>query len=164
MPDTTLKKTREGLYKTTSPVQEHVILDAAREILLERVKKEGPVFHQASTVADFVFTALAGEEREVFAVLFLDAQNRLLAFERMFYGSINQSPVFPREILKRALALNSAAVIVAHNHPSGLAVPSSADKSITGLITDALAVCDIRLLDHFIVGESVYSFAEHGDL
>jgi len=99
----------------------------------------------------------------VFAVLFLDAQNRLLRLEEMFRGTLTQTSVYPREVVKRALDLHAAAVILAHNHPSGLAEPSRADEYLTQTLKTALALVDIRVLDHLVVGQSdVVSFAERG--
>jgi len=94
---------------------------------------------------------LSGQEREVFAVLFLTTKHRLIGYEELFYGTIDGASVYPREVVKRALTLNAAAVIIAHNHPSGDATPSQADKKITIRLKDALALVDIRLLDHFVV-------------
>ena len=98
-------------------------------------------------------------------VLFLDAQHRLLAAEELFRGTLAQTSVYPREVVKRALEMNAAAVVFAHNHPSGLAEPSRADELLTGALRNALELVDIRTLDHFIVaGSRVYSFSEHGKL
>jgi DNA repair protein RadC len=102
-------------------------------------------------------------EREVFGCLFLDNRHRLIALEEMFLGTIDGASVHPREVVKRALKLNAAAVILAHNHPSGVAEPSQADELITARIRDALALVDIRVLDHLVVGgTTVTSFAERG--
>lgn len=125
-------------------------------------KRMGVTLNSAAAAADHIMLKLAAFEKEVFHVTFLTSQNTVIADEIMFTGTINSAPVFPREIAKRALQLNAAAVILAHNHPSGVAEPSSADKSITNLICDALNVLDVRVLDHFIVGNGSYSFAEHG--
>jgi DNA repair protein RadC len=99
----------------------------------------------------------------VFLVVFLDAQNRLIAAEEMFRGTLTQTSVYPREIVKRSLAHNAAAVIFAHNHPSGLAEPSRADELLTSTLKQALALVDVKVLDHFVVGvASALSFAERG--
>lgn len=103
--------------------------------------------------ADYLKSRLAHRPREVFAVLFLDTRHRVIAFEEMFYGTLDGASVHPREVVRRALALSAAAVIVAHNHPSGVAEPSTADRHLTRQLTQALALVDIRLLDHFIVGD-----------
>ncbi|MDE1225530.1 DNA repair protein RadC [Vibrio aestuarianus] len=105
---------------------------------------------------------LKHHEREVFAVMFLDNQHRLIAFEELFFGTIDSASVYPREVLKAALKVNAAALIFAHNHPSGDATPSQADKQITQRLKEALALVDIRVLDHIVVGDSAISFAERG--
>lgn len=106
---------------------------------------------------------LGGLPHEVFAVLWLDAQNRLIAYEELFRGTLTQTSVYPREIVKGALARNVAAVILAHNHPSGMPEPSRADEQLTRVLKDALALVDVRVLDHLVVASSgVTSFAERG--
>jgi DNA repair protein RadC len=106
---------------------------------------------------------LAERKAEVFGMLFLNNQHGILAFEELFFGTIDGASVYPRVIAQRALELNAAAVIAVHNHPSGISEPSTADKHITAKIKDALSLLDIRLLDHFIVStHGTYSFAEHG--
>lgn len=112
---------------------------------------------------DFLRLKLAHEPNEVFSVLFLDAQNRVISYQPMFFGSITQTSVYPRVVVKRALELNAAAVILAHNHPSGLVEPSRADELLTQTLKSALAQVDVRVLDHIIVGEGApCSFAERG--
>jgi len=106
---------------------------------------------------------LAARDYEVFLVLFLDAQNRVIKSEEMFRGTLTQTSVYPREIVKRGLFYNAGAVIFAHNHPSGVAEPSHADETLTQSLKQALALVDVRVLDHFIVaGAGVLSFAERG--
>lgn len=106
---------------------------------------------------------MAGLEHEVFAVLFLDAQNRLIRYEELFRGTLTQTSVYPREVLKAALACNAAGVILAHNHPSGFPEPSRADVAITTTLQQALALIDVRVLDHLVVATSgVVSLAERG--
>jgi DNA repair protein RadC len=106
---------------------------------------------------------LAHREHEVFIALFLDAQNRLLAADELFRGTLAQTSVYPREVVKRALAINAGAVIFAHNHPSGIAEPSRSDELLTASLKQALALVDVRVLDHLIVaGNSTVSFAERG--
>jgi DNA repair protein RadC len=141
-------------------------LRAAREIvqrlLLEELRRE-PVLTNPRAVQDYLSTHYHGQEREVFSVLFLDNRHQLIAAEEMFQGTIDGASVHPREVVKRALQQNAAAVILAHNHPSGVAEPSQADELITARIRDALALVDIRVLDHLIVGgATVVSFAERG--
>jgi DNA repair protein RadC len=106
---------------------------------------------------------LATKEHEVFVVLFLDAQNRLIAAEELFRGTLTQTSVYPREVLKRALAHNAAATILAHNHPSGVAEPSIQDQALTRTISEALSLVDVKVLDHFVIaGPHALSFAERG--
>src|SRR5699024_8527544 len=103
------------------------------------------------------------KDREVFCVLFLDTQHRVIAFDEMFYGTLDSASVYPREVVKRALYYNAGAVILAHNHPSGDPEPSDADRRITDRLTEALGLIDIRVLDHFVIGkEPAVSFAERG--
>jgi DNA repair protein RadC len=113
-------------------------------------------------VKDAIQVRLADLEYEVFACLFLDSRHRLIKFEELFRGTIDGAFVYPREVVKAALACNAAAAIFAHNHPSGVAEPSEADKFTTQRLKQALGLIDIRVLDHFVVGDAIYSFAEHG--
>ncbi len=108
---------------------------------------------------------LSNKRSETFACLFLDSRNHVLAFEELFHGTVNHAAVHPREIVRQAIKHNAAALIVAHNHPSGVAVPSNADIQITKIIKQALELIDVRLLDHVIIGKGeAYSFNEHGIL
>jgi DNA repair protein RadC len=126
---------------------------------------ERQCFSSSETTAKFVRAELEQHPAEVFAALFLDTRHRLIRFEKLFFGTIDAAPVYPREVARRALTLNAAAVIVAHNHPSGVAEPSQADQQITWRLRDALALIDVRLLDHFIVGDGApVSLAERGVL
>lgn len=154
---------------TLSPAVTELPLSTQRTIkralfLLEaHLREPGASFTSPGTVSDWLRLRMARLEREVFMVLWLDNQHRLLAHEALFTGSINSTEVHPREIVKAALKHNAAAVLLAHCHPSGNAEPSVADRQITGRIKDALALVEVRVLDHCIVGGmSVYSFAEHG--
>jgi DNA repair protein RadC len=114
-------------------------------------------------VRDYLRLALAGKAYEVFCVVFLDTQHRVLAVEELFRGTLTQTSVYPREVVKRALAHNAAALILAHNHPSGLAEPSRADETLTQALKSALALVDVNIIDHFIVGNGyAMSFAERG--
>ena len=125
------------------------------------VLASGDVMSDTSTVGRFLDRQLAPRQREVFACLFLDARHRLLGFEELFFGSIDRANVYPRELVKRVLAHNAAAVILAHNHPSGMAEPSAADIELTRRLQGLLAELDVRLVDHFVVGRGrVVSFAE----
>lgn len=114
-------------------------------------------------VRDYLCAYFAGQEHESFVTLFLDAQHRLIAAEELFRGTLAQTSVYPREILKRALQVNAAAAMFAHNHPSGVCEPSRADELLTQSLKQALALVDIRVLDHFVVaGNATVSFAERG--
>lgn len=114
-------------------------------------------------VGDYFRVRLRGHPHEVFAVLFLDSRNRMIEFEELFHGSIDGAQVHPREVVRRCLAHNAAAVVFGHNHPSGVAEPSPADMAITNKLRDALALIDVRVLDHFIVGDGMpVSFALQG--
>jgi DNA repair protein RadC len=118
------------------------------------------VFENPAMVKEYVSLQLGGLPNEVFAVLFLDAQHQLIELREMFHGSLTQTSVYPREVVRQAMALNAAAVILAHNHPSGLAEPSRADEFLTQSLKSALALVDVRVLDHLVVGQGqVVSFA-----
>jgi DNA repair protein RadC len=137
--------------------------ELARRALAEEMS-ERDNFSSPELVRDWLRLQLAMHQHEVFMALWLDAQNRLLLAETLFTGTLTQTSVYPREVVKRALSTNAAAVILAHNHPSGLAEPSSADQLLTGSLKQALALVDVRLLDHFIVAGNArpLSFAERG--
>lgn len=138
------------------------VLEIARRVLAERLAAQ-PGFEQPQAVKDYLSLQLAALDHEVFGVMFLDAQHRLVQFETLFRGSLTQTSVHPREVARRALALNAAAVVLAHNHPSGVAEPSRADEMITRALKQALALVEVRVLDHVIVGRgSAMSFAERG--
>ena len=138
------------------------VLEIARRALAQEMRRR-PLLDMPERVKDYLKLQLAGREHEVFAVLFLDARHQLLAMEEMFRGTLTQTSVYPREVVKRALEMNAAAVMLAHNHPSGVAEPSRADEFLTQTLKSALALVDVRVLDHLVVGrESVVSFAERG--
>jgi DNA repair protein RadC len=138
-------------------------LELARRGLHEGMRSR-PALATPGAVRDWLRLKLAPLQQEVFVALWLDAQHHLIADEILFKGGLTQTSVYPREVVKQALARNAAAVILAHNHPSGLAEPSKADEMLTRTLKDALALVDVRLLDHFIVaGQSTpLSFAERG--
>jgi DNA repair protein RadC len=139
-----------------------VAKELVRRSLLETLRHRDAL-SSPSSVRDYLRMSLAGRDYEVFMVLFLDAQNRVIASEEMFRGTLTQTSVYPREVVKCALAHNAAAVIFAHNHPSGLAEPSHADEVLTQALKQALSLVDIKVLDHFIVaGGSAVSMAERG--
>lgn len=143
-------------------VIEDNILDRARKIMLDRMPR-GNLLNSPGVVRDYLTMNLASREHEVFACLFLSSQNQLIQYEELFRGSLNQTSVYPREVVKRGLALNAGAVIFAHNHPSGVAEPSRADDFLTRSLTSALALVDIKVLDHIVVGAGgCVSFAERG--
>ncbi len=138
------------------------VIEIARRALAEQLRR-APAFDSPASVKAYVQLQLGGRPFEVFAVLFLDAQHRLLRLEEMFRGTLTQTSVYPREVVTRALALGAAAVILAHNHPSGAAEPSKADEYLTQTLVKALQLVDVRVLDHLVVGRGeVVSFAERG--
>jgi DNA repair protein RadC len=139
------------------------IIQQALTLLEKRVFKAGPSLNSPAAVRDYLRLKLVEEPNEVFAVMFLDSQHQVLAYEPLFKGSIDQTSVYPRVIVQRALALNASALILAHQHPSGVTEPSTADRTLTDRLKAALAVVDIRVVDHFIVGKgNPFSFAEAG--
>ena len=138
------------------------VVEMARRALAQRLET-GTVFDSPQVVKDYLQLQLGSLPHEVFAVLFLDAQHRLIKLDQMFTGTLSQTSVYPREVVKRALSRNAAAVILAHNHPSGVAEPSRADEFLTQTLKSALALVDVRVLDHLVVGQGVVvSFAERG--
>lgn len=141
---------------------QHTIREALT-LLEGQLREPGESFTSSHALRDWLRLQLATQEREEFTALFLDNQHRLIAHETLFTGTINHTQVHPREIVKAALQHNAAAVVVAHNHPSGYAEPSQDDRNITGRISKALALVDIRLLDHMVIGGiEIVSFAERG--
>ncbi len=138
------------------------VLELARRSLARQLG-ERPVFESPAQVKQHARLRLAHLEHEVFALMFLDAQHRLIQWEELFRGSLTQTSVYPREVLKRCLEVNAAAVILLHNHPSGVAEPSRADEYLTQTLKSALAMIDVRVIDHLVVAHSqVVSFAERG--
>ena len=143
---------------------EDAIIESAINILESRISysSASPPLTNPQASKDYVKLQLATFEHEVFACLFMDNRNRVITFEKLFRGTIDGASVYPREVVKACLSHNAAAVIFAHNHPSGVAEPSQADIRITERLKKALALVDIRVLDHLIVGDEVISFAERG--
>ncbi len=145
-------------------VQFQAVLELSRRALEEKIKQTDAL-NSPQAVRDYLRLTLSRLPHEVFVAVFLTAQNRVIAVDELFRGTLTQTSVYPREIVKRALAHNAAAVILAHNHPSGEANPSAADRSLTKALADALALIDVRVLDHFIVAPgAAMSFAEQGIL
>lgn len=143
-------------------VQFKAAFELARRALGEKLAA-GAALSSPGAVRDYLRLQFHGLPHEVFVVVFLDAQHRVVLNEEMFRGTLTQTSVYPREIVKKALKINAAAVILAHNHPSGVAEPSSADEALTRALREALALVDVRVLDHFVVGASgAVSFAERG--
>lgn len=143
-----------------------VKLQAVRELAARAIGEQlgqGDALTSPSAVRDFLKLRLGGLPHEVFVLILLDAQHRVLSVDELFRGTLTQTSVYPREVVKVALRANAAAVIFAHNHPSGIAQPSQADELLTRTLKDALALVDVKVLDHFIVaGTSTLSFAERG--
>jgi DNA repair protein RadC len=138
------------------------VLELARRALAQQLTQK-PLFNTPQAVRDYLQLQLGGLHHEVFAVLFLDSQHRLIALEEMFRGTLTQTSVYPREVVKHALTLNASSVVLAHNHPSGTAQPSRADEALTHTLKAALALVDVRVLDHFVVTASqAVSMAELG--
>jgi DNA repair protein RadC len=152
----------ESLAVIASPDEDWIIRQAIA-LLEKRIFNAGPMLTSPAAVRDYLQLKLVGEPTEVFAVVFLDSQHQVLSYEPLFKGSIAQTSVYPRVIVQRALALNAAAVILAHQHPSGMTEPSSADRKLTEQLEATLRLVEIRVLDHIIVGKGKpYSFAETG--
>ena len=142
---------------------EQAVIGAALVLLEAGLRKPGPRFDHQHTVKAYARLQLAARDQEVFAVFYVDTQHCLIAFEVPFRGTLSQTAVYPREIAKRALELNAAAVILAHNHPSGVAEPSSADELLTRALQETLRLVDVRVLDHVVVGrDECISFVESG--
>ena len=139
---------------------------AARELVKRLLTEElaaRSALSSPGAVRDYLRLIMATKEHEVFVALFLDAQNRLITAEELFRGTLTQTSVYPREVVKRALANNAAATILAHNHPSGVAEPSIQDQALTRTLSEALALIDVKVLDHFVIaGSQSLSFAERG--
>ena len=147
-----------------SLLSEADILAAAEDIVQRRYARAG-LIHSAEDTKRFLRTKLVLRQWEVFAVVFLDQRHCIIRYEELFFGSISGASVHPRIVVQRALQNNAAAVVLAHNHPSGVAEPSDADRQITERLITALALIDVRVLDHIVVGvDTVVSFAEHGFL
>ncbi len=155
-------------HETARQIKAHygndaALISAAIDCLNGTLRERKQAVNSPAAVRDYLRLILSPLEHEVFFALFLDAQNRVIEAEELFRGTLTQTSVYPREVVKRALHHNCGAVIFAHNHPSGVAEPSHADETLTQALKQALALVDIRVLDHFIVADrSVLSFAERG--
>lgn len=154
-----------GILGTADNVLAHR-LNVARELLLRELREQmrsGPLMTSPQILRDWLRLYCAKLENEVFLVIYLDAQHRLIEAEELFRGTLTQTSVYPREVVKGALARNASALAVAHNHPSGEAEPSRADEMLTQTLKSALSLVDVRVIDHFVVaGDRVISFAERG--
>ena len=147
---------------TAKYAQLQAVLEMSRRHLQEALER-GEALTSPQLTRRYLLACLRDKRQEQFGCLFLDSQHRVIVFETLFYGTIDAACVYPREVVKKCLQHNAAAVILAHNHPSGVAEPSQADQRITRRLVDALALVDIRVLDHFVVGDGeVVSFAERG--
>ena len=160
------KGSLQPFFADDSRSQSHKKCAVARELvkrwLSEELTREAVFFHPAS-VTDYLKIHFAGREYESFVVLFLDAQNCLIEVEELFRGTLTQTSVYPREVVKSALRFNAAAVMLSHNHPSGSTRPSRADEHLTQTLKAALALVDVRVLDHLVIaGNNALSFAETG--
>lgn len=152
----------KGLGGAAKRAQLVAVLELARRALAGQLK-ETTLFDTPQAVRDYLQLQLGSRPHEVFAILFLDSQHRLIALEELFRGTLTQTSVYPREVVARTLALNAASVVLAHNHPSGSAQPSRADEALTQTLKAALALIDVRVLDHFVVtSNQAVSMAELG--
>ncbi len=154
-------KNHKPAYVTHEPLTANQVLEKAAEILAVRYARNGE-FNNPTAVKEYLSCKLGGHDREVFAALLLDSSHQLIEYRELFFGTIDAASVFPREVVKVALEVNAAAIILAHNHPSGNSEPSQADKQITKRLVDALALIDVRVIDHIVVGRDCLSFAEKG--
>ena len=152
-----------GASNLMDTISEGEVLAKALQIIESRLRKPGEAMSSPQVVKDYLTIKLAELEHEVFAALFLDGQHRVIRYTEMFRGTLTQTSVYPREVAKEALRINAGAVIFAHNHPSGMAEPSREDEALTKTLKDALALVEVKVLDHIIVGGTdTVSFAERG--
>jgi DNA repair protein RadC len=148
-------------YITKEPMTAEQVLEKAAEILEDKYIS-GKAFTSSQATLDFLQFKLGKYDREVFAILVLNSQHQLIEYKELFFGTINAASVYPREVVKEVLHQNGSSVIFAHNHPSGELEPSQADIAITKRLKDALALIDVQVLDHIVVGNGATSFAERG--
>lgn len=157
----TLNLTKSNHYPPHQTSDLTELLEQAAEALANKYKREG-TFTNSENVKEYLQFKLGAYDREVFALMLLDSQHQLIRFEELFFGTVDAASVYPREVVKAVLNANAVAVILSHNHPSGIAEPSQADKLITNKLVDALKLIDVRVLDHIVVGEQCVSFAQKG--
>jgi DNA repair protein RadC len=148
-------------YITKEPMTAEQVLEKAAEILEDKYIT-GKAFTSSQATLDFLQFKLGKYDREVFAILVLNSQHQLIEYKELFFGTINAASVYPREVVKEVLHQNGTSVIFSHNHPSGELEPSQADIAITKRLKDALALIDVQVLDHIVVGNGATSFAERG--
>jgi DNA repair protein RadC len=156
---TTLYVREDAGYREASAED---VLARAQSLIAQRFRTGSPVLTSPARTREFLKLRLGAREHEVFCMLALDNRHRLIEFVELFRGTVDGASVHPREVVKEALRLNAAAVILAHNHPSGVSAPSQADELITQRLKEALALVDVRVLDHLVVGETIHSFAQAG--
>jgi DNA repair protein RadC len=156
---TTLYIRSELGFRIAEPAE---IFDRARALISQRYRVGSPVLSSPSLTREYLRLHLGPSDFEQFGVLHLDSRHRLISAEILFRGTLANASVYPREVVKAALSHNAGAAVFFHNHPSGIAEPSHADEIITARLREALALIDVRVLDHLIIAESIYSFAEHG--
>jgi len=150
-------------YGTNSTASDDEVIAKALSIIKRRLTKPGEVMSSPLLIKNYLIIELAELEHEVFVAIFLDAQHRVLEYREMFRGTLTQTSVYPREVVKEALRLNAGAVVFAHNHPSGMPEPSRADEMRTHTLKNALTLVDVKVLDHIIIGgTTTVSFAERG--
>lgn len=149
-------------YVCHEPMTAREVLQKASEIIAQRYARQSEPFTSPTLTMEYLQLKLSHYEREVFGIMLLDSQHRLIEFQELFQGTINAANVYPREVVKSVIHANAAAVILTHNHPSGVPEPSQADIRITEKIKDCLACVDVPVLDHIVVGETCVSFAGGG--
>jgi DNA repair protein RadC len=155
-------RNRAGLYCFSEPATADQILAVAETILAERFYRDD-IIANPDGAANYIRSRIALRPSEVFCCVYLDQRHRVIAFEELFYGTIDSAEVHPRDVVRACLKHNAAAVLLAHNHPSGYAEPSQADIAITRRLREALALIDVRVLDHFIIGgTTITSMATRG--
>lgn len=151
-----------GPHTTVRELSPDEVIDMARNILVKRFCRNTTIT-SPTDLKDYLIVQLGSREQEVFACMYLDTRHRVISFDILFHGTLNGTAVYPREVAKRALLYNAGAVILVHNHPSGVAEPSRADEVLTGRLAEALKLIDVQVLDHVVVaGGDVVSFAERG--